>query len=225
MSNLIFNNAAFVNTDTYASCVKLQPSTNYTDTIYRNTAYTGQTTKVLKVVNSCVTAFTVPSQNIFTDTLQGGDFVASVLATNILGNSTVDVPVSYMGTYKGSNNNPVYGIALNGSSASYSLTVLTPDTAPVTQDSIISLTNRQNTVVTKSNLLYTDADGIGTVTHVRFTGTVNRLFTDAAMTQAYVAGTELLINSFQLYYKASNQDAADSYQVQYNVKASDVWSS
>ena len=43
--------------DTYVGCIKLQPSTNYTDTIFRDTAYTGQTPKYITVVNSCVTAF------------------------------------------------------------------------------------------------------------------------------------------------------------------------
>lgn len=123
MSNLIFYVAAFKNTDTYESCIKLQPGTNYRDKIFRDTAYTGETPRHITVVNSCATAFVVPSQNIFTDTNNGGNFVASISSTNIPGNSTVHIPVAYNGTYKGDNSNPVYNLSLNGSTATYTLTI------------------------------------------------------------------------------------------------------
>ena len=223
MSNLIFYVAAFQNTDTYESCIKLQPGTNYTDTIFRDTAYTGQTPKYITVVNSCATAFVVPSQNIFTDTNNGGNFVASISSTNIPGNSTVNIPVAYNGTYKGANNNPVYNLSLNGSTATYTLTILTPDSPPVTQDNTINLANRTNTTVTSSNLIYSDPNS-DPVTNVRFFGDVSKLYTDSGFTTQYVINTELPIN-FTLYFKAPDQDAAATYQVQYNVKANGVWSS
>ena len=223
MSNLIFYVAAFQNTDTYESCIKLQPGTNYTDTIFRDTSYTGQTPKHITVVNSCATAFVVPSQNIFTDTNNGGNFVASISSTNIPGNSTVNIPVAYNGTYKGANNNPVYNLSLNGSTATYTLTILTPDSPPVTQDNTINLANRTNTTVTSSNLIYSDPNS-DPVTNVRFFGDVSKLYTDSGFTTKYVVNTELPIN-FTLYFKAPDQDAAATYQVQYNVKANGVWSS
>lgn len=223
MSKLIFNSAAYVNTDTYGTCVKLQPSTNYTDTIFRNIAYVGQTPKTIKVVNSCVTPYTLTPQNIFTDALNGGDFVASVGTTSLPAFTTVDVPVAYTGTYKGTNNSPSYTITINGSTATYSLSILTPDSAPTTQDNTITLNNRIDTVVTKNSLIYADPDG-DVVDKVRFLGDVSKLYTDVGRTALYVAGTELDIATFTLYYKAPNQDTASTFQPTYNVKANGVWS-
>ena len=223
MSNLIFYVAAFQNTDTYESCIKLKPNTNYTDTIFRDTGYAGQTPKYITVVNSCTTSFVVPSQNIFTDTNNGGNFIASISSTNIPGNSTVNIPVAYNGIYKGANNNPVYNLSLNGSTATYTLTILTPDSPPVTQDNTINLANRTNTTVTSSNLIYSDPNS-DPVTNVRFFGDVSKLYTDSGLTTQYVANTELPIG-FTLYFKAPDQDAAATYQVSYNVKANGVWSS
>lgn len=96
------------------------------------------------------------------------------------------------------------------------------DSPPVTQDNTINLTNRTNTTVTSSNLIYSDPNS-DPVTNVRFFGDVSKLYTDSGFTTQYVANTELPI-SFTLYFKAPDQDAAATYQVQYNVKANGVWS-
>ena len=224
MSKLIFNNAAYVNTDTFSNCIKLAPEENYVDTIYRNQLYSGQTPKTIKVKNNCVTAFMLPAQTLFTDSTVGGNFVASTVDTNIPGNTIVNVSVAYTGTYKGVSNTPVYTITINGTNATYTLTILTPDTPPTTSDKTIALANRTNTTINKTSLAYTDVDGLDTVTSARFTGDVSKLYTDAAFTTLYVAGTELPIDTFTLYYKAPSQDAASTYQVEFNVKASGVWS-
>ena len=221
MAFLIINIAG--NSDTYGGCIKLHPTTNYTDTIFRETVYSGQTPKYITVVNSCTTAFVVPSQNIFTDTNNGGNFVASISSTTIQGNTTVNIPVAYNGTYKGTNNNPVYNLSLNGSTATYTLTILTPDSPPVAQDNIINLPNRTDTSIVSSNLIYSDPNN-DPVTNVKFFGDVSKLYTDSGFTTQYVANTELPIN-FTLYFKAPDQDAAATYQVQYSVKANGVWSS
>ena len=97
------------------------------------------------------------------------------------------------------------------------------DSPPVTQDNTINLANRTNTTVTSSNLIYSDPNS-DPVTNVRFFGDVSKLYTDSGLTTQYVANTELPIN-FTLYFKAPDQDAAATYQVQYNVKANGVWSS
>ena len=222
MSNLIFNNASKI--DVISECLKLQPSTNYADTVMRGTAYMGQTPKTVKVVNTCSTAFVLSATTLFTDVVSGGNFVATTVATNIPGNTTVDVPVSYTGTLLNPIASKAYPITLNGSSATYTLTIQTPDSPPTTQDNTVNLANRINSVITKSNLIYNDINGIETVTGVRFTGDVSRLFTDTGMTVPYVSGTELVLSTFTLYYKAPLQDAASTYSVGYNVKADGIWS-
>ena len=98
-----------------------------------------------------------------------------------------------------------------------------PDVAPVTQDSIIELSNRKNKIISSTDLIYSDPNG-DQITNVRFIGNTSRLFTDAGHTTQYISGTELPIN-FTLYFKAPDQDASATYQVQYNVKANGVWSS
>lgn len=221
MAFLIINVAGIG--ETYETCVKLQPSTNYTDSIIRDTLYAGQSPKHITVVNTCETAFIVPAQNIFTDTNNGGNFIASISATTIQGNSTINIPVAYNGTYKGTNNNPVYNLSLNGSTATYTLTILTADSPPITQDNTINLANRVNATITSSNLIYSDPNS-DPVTNVRFFGDVSKLYTDSGLTTPYVANTELPIG-FALYFKAPDQDAAATYQVSYNVKANGVWSS
>ena len=103
------------------------------------------------------------------------------------------------------------------------LNVIIPDVAPVTQDSIIELSNRENKIISSADLIYSDPNG-DQITNVRFIGNTSRLFTDSGYTIQYISGTELPI-TFILYYKAPDQDPLYSYQIQYNVKANGVWSS
>lgn len=222
MSNLIFINAAKI--DTIGECLKFQTGTNYTDSVYRNTAYSGQTPKSVKIVNSCSTEFTLPATTLFTDTVSGGNFVATTVSTLIPAMTTTDVLVSYNGTNKNPASSNVYPIVLNGSTANYTLTIITPDSPPTTQDNTISLGNRIPTTVTKLSLIYADINGDETVTGVRFTGDVSRLYTDTGRTIPYVEGTELVMDTFVLYYKAFDQDVSGTYSVGYNVKADGVWS-
>ena len=93
----------------------------------------------------------------------------------------------------------------------------------LTQDSTIELSNRENKIVSSTDLIYSDLNG-DPITNVRFIGDTSKLFTDSGYTTQYVANTELPIN-FTLYFKAPDQDASATYQVQYNVKANGVWSS
>ena len=97
------------------------------------------------------------------------------------------------------------------------------DNPPITKDKVVTLYDTDNFILTKDILLYQDIDG-DKITHVRFFGDVSKLYTDSGFTTQYVANTELPIN-FTLYFKAPDQDASATYQVQYNVKANGVWSS
>ena len=223
MANISFQVAGKI--DTIGGCIELLLGQNYTDTIYRNTTYSNSLagTKI-KIRNKCVTAFTIGAQNLFTDTTNGGNFTAAIAATTVSGGTSVDVDVRYSGTYKGTSNNPNYTITVNGTSRSYGLTILTPDTPPTATDVIINLANRTNTEVTKEDLSYNDIDGLNTVTGVRFTGDTTTLFTNSAMTTQYVSGTELNLSNFILYYKAPDRDLPSEIVLQYNVKANGVWS-
>ena len=209
--------------DTYADCIKLGTGVNYSDSIIKDYVYTGQSSKTIKVVNNCSTSFVLNAQTIFSEAAEGSNFVASIGSTTIPGNTTVDVPVYYNGSYKGSLLSLNYTITINGTTANYNLNIIIPDVTPVTQDSTIELSNRENTIVSSADLIYSDSNG-DQITNVRFIGDTSRLFTDLGYTTQYISGTELPI-TFMLYYKAPDQDPLYSYQVQYNVKANGVWSS
>lgn len=209
--------------DTYADCIKLGTGVNYSDSIIKDYVYTGQSSKTIKVVNNCSTSFVLNAQTIFSEAAEGSNFVASIGSTTIPGNTTVDVPVYYNGSYKGSSLSLNYTITINGTTANYTINVIIPDVAPVTQDSIIELSNRENKIISSADLIYSDLNG-DPITNVRFIGGTSRLFTDLGYTTQYISGTELPIN-FILYFKAPDQDAVATYQVQYNVKANGVWSS
>ena len=209
--------------DTYADCIELRTGINYSDSIIKDYVYTGQSSKTIKVVNNCSTSFVLNSQTLFSESTIGSNFVASIGSTTIPGNTTVDVPVYYNGSYKGSMLSLNYTITINDTTANYTINVIIPDVAPVTQDSTIELSNRENKIISSTDLIYSDANG-DPITNVRFIGDTSKLFTDSGYTTQYVSGTELPI-TFVLYYKAPDQDPLYSYQIQYNVKANGVWSS
>ena len=209
--------------DTYVDCIELRTGINYSDSIIKDYVYTGQSSKTIKVVNNCNTSFVLNSQTLFSESTIGSNFVASIGSTTIPGNTTVDVPVYYNGSYKGDLLSLNYVITINGTTANYNINVIIPDVAPVTQDSTIELANRENKIISSTDLIYSDLNG-DPITNVRFIGDTSRLFTDSGHTVQYISGTELPI-TFILYYKAPDQDPLYSYQIQYNVKASGVWSS
>ena len=192
------------------------------DIVHVTYGQTGQSSKTIKVVNNCNTSFVLNSQTLFSESTVGSNFVASIGSTTIPGNTTVDVPVYYNGSYKGDLLSLNYVITINGTTANYNINVIIPDVAPVTQDSTIELANRENKIISSTDLIYSDLNG-DPITNVRFIGDTSRLFTDSGHTVQYISGTELPI-TFILYYKAPDQDPLYSYQIQYNVKANGVWS-
>ena len=208
--------------DTYADCIELVTGINYSDSIIKDYVYTGQSSKTIKVVNNCSTSFVLNSQTLFSESTVGSNFVASIGSTTIPGNTTVDVPVYYNGSYKGDLLSLNYVITINGTTANYNINVIIPDVAPVTQDSTIELANRENKIISSTDLIYSDLNG-DPITNVRFIGNTSRLFTDSGHTVQYISGTELPI-TFILYYKAPDQDPLYSYQIRYYVKANGVWS-
>lgn len=225
MAQLTFNTAKIA--DTIERCLKLESGRNYSDSITRDQSYNNTSTVKIRVVNSCDTGYTLPAQTLFTSTVNGGNFSATIPSTVIAANTTSEITVSYAGAFKEVVSSKSFTISINGSNATYTLTIIEPDVPPVTNNVTLNLANRTNKTLTKADLNYSDANGIATVTGVRFnestTGT-SRLFTNSGMTTVYVWGTELPIDTFTLYYKAPDIDAASSYVVTYDVKASGIWS-
>ena len=206
--------------DTIGNCIKVVNTSTYTDTITKNQQYNNVSTKSIRVVNNCNTDFLLSGKTLFTqqDNL-GSTFTASINATTISANTTVDIPVYYNGVYKGTDISPVYTFTLNGYNITYNLNINIPDTLGDINDFTISLNNRQNYTfkVIDFTSHYSDIDG-DTISSVYFYGNVNNLRYNNI---GYVENTEIPISDIQagkVVFNAPNQDALSSININYKVK-------
>ena len=206
--------------NTIGNCIKVNNTSSYTDTIIKNQQYNNVSVKSIRVVNNCNKDFLLSGKTLFTqqDNL-GSTFTASINDTNILANTTVDIPVYYNGVYKGTNINPTYTFDLNGYTINYTLNINIPDTLGTINDFTLSFTNRQNYTFKVSDFTshYSDVDG-DTISSVYFYGNVNNLRYNNI---GYVENTEIPISDIQagkVVFNAPNQDALSSININYKVK-------
>lgn len=208
--------------DTIGNCIKVVNTSTYTDTITKNQQYNNVSTKSIKVTNNCNKDFLLSGKTLFIqqDNL-GSTFTASINATTISANTTVDIPVYYNGVYKGTDISPVYTFTLNGYNITYNLNINIPDTLGDINDFTISLNNRQNYTfkVLDFTSHYSDIDG-DTISSVYFYGNVNNLRYNNI---GYVENTEIPISDIQagkVVFNAPNQDALSSINISYKIKDS-----
>ena len=206
--------------NTIGNCIKVVNTSTYTDTITKNQQYNNVSTKSIRVVNNCNTDFLLSGKTLFTqqDNL-GSTFTASINATTISANTTVDIPVYYNGVYKGTDISPVYTFNLNGSTINYNLNINIPDTLGDINDFTISLNNRQNYTfkVIDFTSHYSDIDG-DTISSVYFYGNVNNLRYNNI---GYVENTEIPLSDIQagkVVFNAPNQNALSSININYKIK-------
>ena len=208
--------------DTIGNCIKVVNTSTYTDTITKNQQYNNASVKSIRVVNNCNKDFLLSGKTLFTqqDNL-GSTFTASINATTISANTTVDIPVYYNGVYKGTDISPVYTFTLNGYNITYNLNINIPDTLGDINDFTISLNNRQNYTfkVLDFTSHYSDIDR-DTISSVYFYGNVNNLRYNNI---GYVENTEIPISDIQagkVVFKAPNQDVLSSININYKIKDS-----
>ena len=208
--------------DTIGNCIKVVNTSTYTDTITKNQQYNNVSTKSIKVTNNCNKDFLLSGKTLFTqqDNL-GSTFTATINASTISANTTVDIPVYYNGVYKGTDISPVYTFTLNGYNITYNLNINIPDTLGDINDFTISLNNRQNYTfkVLDFTSHYSDVDG-DTISSVYFYGNVNNLRYNNI---GYVENTEISISDIQagkIVFNALNQDALSSINISYKIKDS-----
>ena len=206
--------------DTIGNCIKVVNTSTYTDTITKNQQYNNVSVKSIRVVNNCNKDFLLSGKTLFTqqDNL-GSTFTASINATTISANATVDIPVYYNGVYKGTDVSPVYTFTLNGYNITYNLNINIPDTLGDISDFTVSLNNRQNYTfkVLDFTSHYSDIDG-DTISSVYFYGNVNNLRYNNI---GYVENTEIPISDVQagkVVFNAPNQDALSSININYKIK-------
>ena len=208
--------------NTIGNCITVNNTSSYTDTIIKNQQYNNVSVKSIRVVNNCNKDFLLSGKTLFTqqDNL-GSTFTASINATTISANTTVDIPVYYNGVYKGTDISPVYTFTLNGYNITYNLNINIPDTLGTINDFTISLNNRQNYTfkVLDFTSHYSDIDG-DTISSVYFYGNVNNLRYNNI---SYVENTEIPISDIQagkVVFNAPNQDALSSINISYKIKDS-----
>ena len=206
--------------NTIGNCIKVVNTSTYTDTITKNQQYNNVSTKSIRVINNCNTAFLLSGKTLFTqqDNL-GSTFTASINDTNIGANATVDIPIYYNGVYKGTDISPVYIFTLNGYNITYNLNINIPDTLGDISDFTVSLNNRQNYTfkVLDFTSHYSDIDG-DTISSVYFYGNVNNLRYNNI---GYIENTEIPISDIQagkVVFNAPNQDVLSSININYKIK-------
>ena len=206
--------------NTIGNCIKVVNTSTYTDTITKNQQYNNVSTKSIRVTNNCNTAFLLSGKTLFTqqDNL-GSTFTASINATTISANATVDIPVYYNGVYKGTDISPVYTFTLNGYNITYNLNINIPDTLGDINDFTITLNNKQNYTfkILDFTSHYSDVDG-DTISYVYFYGNVNNLRYNNI---GYIENTEIPISDIQagkVVFNAPNQDVLSSININYKIK-------
>ena len=206
--------------DTIGNCIQVDNTATYVDTITKNQQYNNVSVKSIRVVNHCNKEFLLSGKTLFTqqDNL-GSTFTASINATTISANTTVDIPVYYNGVYKGTDISPVYTFTLNGYNITYNLNINIPDTLGDISDFTVTLTNKQNYTfkVLDFTSHYSDVDG-DTISSVYFYGNVNNLRYNNI---GYVENTEVPISDIQagkVTFIAPNQDVLSSININYKVK-------
>ena len=208
--------------DTIGNCIKVVNTSTYTDTITKNQQYNNASVKSIRVVNNCNKDFLLSGKTLFTqqDNL-GSTFTASINATTISANTTVDIPVYYNGVYKGTDISPVYTFTLNGYNITYNLNINIPDILGTISNFTVSLTNKQDYTfkILDFTSHYSDIDG-DTISSVYFYGNVNNLRYNNI---GYVENTEIPISDIQagkVVFNAPNQDALSSINISYKIKDS-----
>ena len=148
---------------TLADCVKLKAGQSYSATIIQGDDYDGNSGVNLVFNNFCSEAFTVPSIDWFTDTVDGGNFRAYTDAFIILPNQEKSIPLKFIGTYLSDVTSHVYTLTLNGVSNTFTLTITIPveNNPPIISNFSKLLENRAEYTFLLSDFTskYTDIDG------------------------------------------------------------------
>ena len=148
---------------TLADCVRLKVGQSYSATIVQGDDYNGNSGVNLVFNNFCSEAFTVPSIDWFTDTVDGGNFRAYTDSFIILPNQEKSIPLKFIGTYLSDVTHHVYNLTLNGVSNTFTLTITIPveNNPPIISNFSKLLENRAEYtfLLTDFTSKYTDVDG------------------------------------------------------------------
>lgn len=202
------------------NCITVNNTSSYTDTITKNQQYNNVSVKSIRVVNNCNKDFLLSGTTLFAQQDNSGStFTASINDTNILANTTVDVPVYYNGVYKNIDIFPVYIFNLNGYDITYNLNIIVPDTLGAIGDFTVTLSNNQDYTFNVLDFTshYYDVDG-DSISSVYFYGNVSNLRYNNI---GYIENTEIPISDIhagKVTFIAPKQDVLSSININYKVK-------
>jgi len=202
---------AFVSAKTMTAidCVKLSANVNYSDGIIQGFDYQDIDQITISVINICSVPFNILGMELFSDTTNGSNFIASIKDFSIGANQTLNIPVYYDGIYLGTNLSPNYQISINANYAIYSLIVSVPqiNNPPVAEDIIVDLNNREDKVLDINMFLnhFSDIDG-DTLAAVIIEGNTSNYTLNGL---PIISGTQIprsAIESNQLIFTAPDTD-------------------
>ena len=208
---------------TLADCVKLKAGKSYSATIVQGDDYDGNSGVNLVFNNFCSEAFTVPSIDWFTDTVDGGNFRAYTDSFIILPNQEKSIPLKFIGTYLSDVTSHVYTLTLNGVSNTFNLTITIPveNNPPIISNFSKLLENKEEYtfLLTDFTSKYTDIDG-NTLDGVIISGDTSNFILQGL---ALVSGTEITptqISSGYLKYVSPNVNTQSQSTVTWYAKDS-----
>ena len=208
---------------TLADCVKLKSGQSYSATIIQGDDYDGNSGVNLVFNNFCSEAFTVPSIDWFTDTVDGGNFRAYTDSFIILPNQEKSIPLKFIGTYLSDVTSHVYTLTLNGVSNTFTLTITIPveNNPPIISNFSKLLENRAEYtfLLTDFTSKYTDIDG-NPLDGVIISGDTSNFVLQGL---PLVSGTEITptqISSGYLKYVSPNVNAQSQSTVTWYAKDS-----
>ena len=208
---------------TLADCVKLKAGQSYSATIIQGDDYDGNSGVNLVFNNFCSEAFTVPSIDWFTDTVDGGNFRAYTDSFIILPNQEKSIPLKFIGTYLSDVTSRVYTLTLNGVSNTFALTITIPveNNPPIISNFSKLLENRAEYtfLLTDFTSKYTDIDG-NTLDVVIISGDTSNFVLQGL---PLVSGTEITptqISSGYLKYVSPNVNTQSQSTVTWYAKDS-----
>ena len=206
---------------TLADCVRLKVGQSYSATIVQGDDYNGNSGVNLVFNNFCSEAFTVPSIDWFTDTVDGGNFRAYTDSFIIPPNQEKSIPLKFIGTYLSDVTRHVYNLTLNGVSNTFTLTITVPvvNNPPIISNFSKLLENRAEYTFLLSdfNSNYNDIDG-NALDGVIISGDTSNFVLQGL---PLVSGTEITptqISSGYLKYVSPNVNAQSQSTVTWYAK-------
>lgn len=181
--------------DTIGNCIQVDTSSTYSSNVTKDQLYINSTNMAIKVTNICNVPFTLAEKVVIKQVDNyGSTFEATMPTIVIPANTTVYVPVTYNGTYKGTDLAPIYTFTVNNIVVTYKLNVtipVAPDVIGTISNFSINRANKENYTFKVADFTshYNDPDG-DTIAFVMFSGDTSTIKYNGV---PYIADTQVAL--------------------------------